>query len=220
MNLGCDQKFIMVLNDLGKASKSMEHWSDWLIRFVIYSDSKTEDQEEKIMLTPALIHAVIDQHSLKGTHSIHFVDHWARVLENGRCLASQNSARLDVVELFAVFHDAGRTRDGIEPQHGKCGARIAASMRGRFFELDQIGMDLLDRACRMHTAGRTDADVTVQTCWDSDRLDLLRAGIYPAPYRLCTPAARDPKMIAWANKRALGRFVPLNIYEEWGINTV
>jgi uncharacterized protein len=78
-------------------------------------------------------------------------------------------------------------------------------------------MDLLVQACRMHTAGKTEADVTMQVCWDSDRLDLLRAGISPAPHRLCTPAARSPEMIAWANQRALSRFVPLEIYQEWNL---
>jgi uncharacterized protein len=171
------------------------------------------------MLTPELIQAIIDQHSLKGRHSIHFTDHWARVLENGRCLVSQNNARLDVVELFAVFHDSGRVSDGRDPQHGTNGARIAAAMRGRLFDIDQAGMDLLDLACRMHTAGGIEADLTVQTCWDSDRLDLLRADIYPSARRLCTPAARDPQMIAWASQRASSRYVPQNVYAEWGLPT-
>lgn len=169
------------------------------------------------MLTQALIHAIIAQHRLKGTHSIHYIDHWARVLENGRRLASTNNARLDVVELFAVFHDSGRVSDGSDHEHGTKSALIAASMRGRLFEIDQAGMTLLDLACRMHSHGQTQADVSIQTCWDSDRLDLLRAGIYPAARHLCTPAARDPAMIDWASKRALSQIRPLEIYAEWGI---
>lgn len=172
------------------------------------------------MLTPELIHAIIDQHKLKGTSSIHFVDHWARVLENGRHLAASNNAHLAVVELFAVFHDAGRMRDGSDYHHGKNGAKLAASMRGRLFELDQAEMDLLDLACRMHSYGGMEADETVQTCWDSDRLDLLRAGISPSHHHLCTQAARDPATIDWANQRARSQYKPLDIYAEWGIEQV
>jgi uncharacterized protein len=47
-------------------------------------------------------------------------------------------------------------------------------------------------------------DVTVQTCWDADRLDLGRVGIRPVASRLCTPAARAPDVIAWAYARSLG----------------
>jgi uncharacterized protein len=36
-----------------------------------------------------------------------------------------------------------------------------------------------------------DADVTVQTCWDADRLDLVRIDIQPEAERLCTDAARQ-----------------------------
>ncbi|MBT5083254.1 MAG: hypothetical protein HOM62_22025 [Rhodospirillaceae bacterium] len=47
-----------------------------------------------------------------------------------------------------------------------------------------------------------DADITVQTCWDADRLDLGRAGIVPDPRYLCTDAAKEPRMIEWAHNRA------------------
>ena len=48
-----------------------------------------------------------------------------------------------------------------------------------------------------------DADITVQTCWDADRLDLGRVGIRPDPRRLCTAAARNPRMIEAAFARSL-----------------
>jgi hypothetical protein len=72
-----------------------------------------------------------------------------------------------------------------------------------FYDLDGEELDLLHRACSAHSDGLTDADVTVQVCWDADRLDLGRVGIEPSPARLCTQAARDPKMIAWAYRRSV-----------------
>jgi uncharacterized protein len=63
-------------------------------------------------------------------------------------------------------------------------------------------LELLAFACAHHTDGLTEADVTVQTCWDADRLDLGRVGIVPNPEQLCTPAARVPAIRDWAWKRS------------------
>jgi uncharacterized protein len=170
------------------------------------------------MISRELVQAIIAQHGLHRRHSIHSVDHWARVLDNGRRLAPITGARLDVVELFAVFHDAGRMNDGRDDGHGARGADLARRLRGSLFILDEKGMQLLTQACEEHTWGGVDADVTVQTCWDSDRLDLGRAAIKPAAHRLCTPAARDQEMIEWAHERAETRFVPCEVLAEWGID--
>ncbi len=61
---------------------------------------------------------------------------------------------------------------------------------------------LLVTACRDHSDGFTRADVTVQTCWDADRLDLGRVGMRPDPGRLCTEAAREPGGIEDAYQRS------------------
>jgi len=37
-----------------------------------------------------------------------------------------------------------------------------------------------------HTHEGYHDDVTIQTCWDADRLDLGRVGIIPDPDRMCT----------------------------------
>ena len=63
---------------------------------------------------------------------------------------------------------------------------------------------LLLHACRRHSDGLTEGDITVQTCWDADRLDLGRIGIRPDPNRLCTPAAKEPTVIEWAIGRSQG----------------
>ena len=38
---------------------------------------------------------------------IHGAPHWGRVLDNGLRLAETTGARVEVVELFAFFHDLG-----------------------------------------------------------------------------------------------------------------
>ena len=81
-------------------------------------------------------------------------------------------------------------------------AELAAAFRSLHFQLSDERFDLLYTACADHTEGRTEGDVTIQTCWDSDRLDLGRVGVMPEPSRLCTTAARSRDMLLWADGRA------------------
>jgi uncharacterized protein len=69
-------------------------------------------------------------------------------------------------------------------------------------KLSVSDLDLLGLACAKHSDGWTNADVTVQTCWDADRLDLGRVGVRPRPQYLCTDAAKNPSMIEWAYARS------------------
>lgn len=142
---------------------------------------------------------------------IHGVVHWARVLENGARLAASTGANIQVVRFFAVFHDSRRTNEDEDPDHGRCGAAFAAQLRGKLFDMSDEDFELLRVACSFHTSGKTHHDVTVQTCWDADRLDLGRVGITPHPEYLCTRAAKDPEMIAWAYRRSITDFVPSTV---------
>jgi uncharacterized protein len=151
-----------------------------------------------------LIAAVHSQYRLSW-NGIHGFAHWERVRENGLRLAESTGARADVVELFAYFHDACRLNDGRDPDHGPRGAELARSLAGSVFSLDPEGLALLIEACTGHTHGGTLAEITVATCWDADRLDLARVGKMPRPDLLCTDAARDPEVIAWACDRSLRR---------------
>lgn len=155
----------------------------------------------------AILRAVLEQYRLEW-HGIHGVTHWGRVLDNGLRLAESTGASVRVVTLFALFHDACRTNDGHDPDHGRRGAALAASLRGSVFEIGDREFRRLHQACVEHTDGSTDGDVTVRTCWDADRLDLARVGIDPRPERLCTDAGRDPGIIAWASRRAREELVP------------
>jgi len=69
-----------------------------------------------------------------------------------------------------------------------------------------------------YTDGLIDADVTIQTCWDADRLDLGRVGITPERTKLCTRAAKRQEMIRWADGRAAFEIVPEIVEAEWGID--
>jgi uncharacterized protein len=133
---------------------------------------------------------------------VHGLSHWARVLENGLRLAETTGADVPVVTLFALFHDSKRENDGHDPEHGLRGARFAREVRSELFELDDQRFETLYYACQHHTSGVSHHDVTVQTCWDSDRLDLGRVGIMPDPRRLLTAPARLRETLEWANERS------------------
>lgn len=131
---------------------------------------------------------------------IHGVSHWARVRRNGLRLAAQTGARTDVVELFAFLHDTCRLTDGIDPEHGKRAAEFARALQGNFFRLDESGLELLCLALLTHTHGQSTQDVTIQTCWDADRLDLARLNIQPDSARLMTAAAREIALSAYVSE--------------------
>jgi uncharacterized protein len=164
--------------------------------------------------TTELIKAIRREYSL-GWWGIHGVAHWARVLENGIRLAPLTGARLQVVRLFSVFHDSRRVNEDHDPNHGRRGAALAAALRGKLFQMSDEDFELLRIACSEHTGGKTDGDVTVQTCWDADRLDLGRVGIRPRPKYLCTMAAKDLAMSLWAYQRSIANFMPSIVKKEW-----
>lgn len=163
-----------------------------------------------------IVQGILDQYTLP-VQGAHGVTHWARVLENGLMLSTETGADVDVVTLFAVFHDSRRVNESWDPNHGQRGADFAAELRGPLFDLPDHAFKLLYRACVGHTHERTHPDPTIQTCWDSDRLDLGRVGITPRPSKLCTGAARKPEVIKWADGRASFHVVPGFVAGEWGI---
>ena len=121
----------------------------------------------------------------------HGVPHWARVRHHGLHLGKQLDANLQVIELFAFLHDSQRENEYTDDGHGR-------RERG-LISIDDAAFELLVTACNGHSDGHMDGDVTVQVCWDADRLDLGRVGIKPDPRRLCTRPARDLAYIekAW-----------------------
>ncbi len=164
-----------------------------------------------------ILQAVFEDYALP-LDGAHGVAHWARVLENGLKLSQETGANVQVVSLFAVLHDSCRINEGTDPEHGLRAAIFAAELRGTVFDLADHEFQLLYRACEGHTHERTHSDLTIQTCWDSDRLDLGRVGITPHPSRLCTAVAKRPETIQWADGRASVGVIPHFVSEQWGLH--
>ena len=136
--------------------------------------------------------------NLKGIHGFY---HWARVLENGLRLSEINGADKEVVILFALFHDSKRESEGYDPKHGKRGALFSEQLRNRNFKLSDDAFEKLIYACEYHSKGLVDSDVTIQTCWDADRLDLGRVGIVPKKQYLSPMISKYQEILEGAIQR-------------------
>ena len=137
----------------------------------------------------------------------HGLEHWMRVLINGRLLAESNGADIEVVEHFALIHDVMRENENMDLHHGPRAAELVKMLAGSWIKLEAHQLHLLIEACMYHSVGRIDRDITIQTCWDADRLDLPRVGTEPKLAYLGSSLARDKEFIEAAKIRSQSRFV-------------
>jgi len=122
-------------------------------------------------------------------NGIHGANHWARVLHHGKNIGVMKRADLMVVELFGFLHDSCRLNDERDPKHGERAAEFAHAIHGYYYQLEAKQLDKLCFAMRHHSDGQVSDDETIQTCWDSDRLDLGRVGVQPSPKFLSPQAS-------------------------------
>ena len=133
----------------------------------------------------------------------HGYAHWMRVLHNGRLLANAEGANIKVVELFCLLHDTQRQNEHMDPNHGYRAAKFSKTLKGVWFDADDKEMELLEEALAYHSDGYTEGDITVQVCWDADRLDLGRISVKPIASRLCTHTAKAAHVLAAAYQRSV-----------------
>ena len=76
----------------------------------------------------------------------HGLEHWLRVLINGRLLAEENGADVQVVEHFALVHDIGRINENYDAHHGEQAAKFVNSF-SKWLNLDEHQLYLLVEAC-------------------------------------------------------------------------
>lgn len=166
-----------------------------------------------------IVHEILKGYPLPQ-QNVHGVAHWARVLENGLRLAEVIRVNVEVIQLFAVFHDCQRLTVRTDNLHGLRGAEFAAKLRGKLFDLNNEDFELLFVACAGHTHRQTDDDLTVQTCWDADRLDLGRARAEINTFWLGEATASEHlEIVGWADGRARSHVIPDLIERDWGIAT-
>lgn len=126
----------------------------------------------------------------KGYHGY---AHWARVYKNGMALCDLlPGADRKVVTLFSFLHDCKRLDENADSEHGLRAAHLIRALNNAgHIRLNTPQASRLISAVSDHSHGfLTAPSITVQACWDADRLDLPRVGIKVDPARLCTDAAR------------------------------
>ena len=84
------------------------------------------------------------------------------------------------------------SNEHLDPKHDPRGTESAISLQGHFSLTDEE-LDLLHQTCSFHTKEAIHKNITIQTCFDSDRLDLDRGGIIPVPQLLCTDHSQVKK---------------------------
>ena len=117
---------------------------------------------------------------------VHGVGHWDRVARNGRLLYVEGADR-DVIAAFAYLHDSQRQSNGPDLEHGQRAAHFVDEIRDTYLRaLTDEQIALLKEACALHTVEHRTGNITVDICFDADRLDLSRVDITPNPELMAT----------------------------------
>ena len=69
------------------------------------------------IITQPYVDFITHQYQLSHNGS-HGIEHWFRVLMNGRLIAAQTGADLQVIEHFALLHDVKRYDESNDIDHG------------------------------------------------------------------------------------------------------
>lgn len=119
---------------------------------------------------------------------LHWIEHWKRVEKNGILLAKNNSeVNLKVVRYFAYLHDSCRKSDDEDLLHGKYSSKLCEKLRSTLLkDLTNQEFYQLKTACEFHTIKSYIGDITIDTCFDADRLDLTRVWIKPISEKMAT----------------------------------
>lgn len=132
----------------------------------------------------------VSKQKLTASSPIHGLNHWRCVFRNGSTIAKETGANIDLVELFALFHDSCRKNDGKDSKHGRRAADWVASMRADFPDLSEDLFQFLLEALRDHTHVKNTDNIHIAACWDADRLDLDRVYISPEEEYMNTETGR------------------------------
>lgn len=82
-----------------------------------------------------------------------------------------------------------RENEHQDPEHGARATKYIKKHQA-LLDLSAEQLKTLCCACSGHTHGKKSLCVTIQTCWDADRLDLGRVGIVPDSRFLLTDEAK------------------------------
>ena len=166
-----------------KDAISLTNHEQWSLEQAVDEALKLKERFGQDVVDLVLDQYVLDKEGFHGPH------HWERVLLNGLTLHSLLPTHInkDAIFLFALFHDCKRENEGLDLLHGERGGNFFYDTVDKDFKLPsdiegpEITKVVRDTfiACREHTNVLFNRDPTIAACFDADRLDLMRVGIYP-----------------------------------------
>jgi len=146
---------------------------------------------KRVKLPNRLFRLIVAQFPI-SIKSVHGIDHWKRVESIGLELSKMTRADPKVIIHFAYLHDSRRFDEYDDPLHGQ----RAAIFIGKLLETESLDLSptqirQLRIACGSHSDHRyTTDDITIATCLDADRLDLVRLGVQPQEQFLITQESK------------------------------
>jgi len=152
--------------------------------------------EQFLVSQRRLVEAIKKEFKL-DINSIHGIKHWNNVARIGSYLVERTKADFEVVHLFAYTHDSKRENENADPEHGSRAALFARELLQKgVIKLPDNKLDKLCFACENHANSEVKSDdITIQTCWDADRLDFWRLGIMPDKRHLNTDIAKTQEAL-------------------------
>lgn len=157
-----------------------------------------------------VINKVINDYNLDFANGVHSIRHWLRVMENGLTIASMNGANKKNIIAFAIFHDCRRHSEHFDPLHGERASEYILKYKDSL-GLNTNELDLVSYAIKHHSDGKLSKDINIGTCWDGDRLDLMRIDTYPSKEFLSTEIAKQAGLIVFCNTKSVKDDIP-----SWG----
>jgi len=138
-----------------------------------------------------LLNVILSRFALPN-NSIHGITHWKRVEAIGRRLAASIEADVAVVSHFAYLHDSCRVNEDFDPEHGlRAKEYVLRLAKEHVLQLTSKQVNQLAQACEIHTDHRIKTDnLTIATCIDADRLDIVRLHLQPYEQFFLTFAAK------------------------------
>lgn len=112
---------------------------------------------------------------------VHGVEHWDRVAIFGQLLY-QDGADMDVIRSFAYLHDSERQSNAVDVDHGIRASKLIDTIRDTLLGyLSDMQIEKLKQACELHSVAHKTGDITIDICFDADRIDLFRYGVFVMP---------------------------------------
>jgi uncharacterized protein len=159
-----------------------------------------------------VLKSIIEEYSLNLLSGMNGLNHWSRVLENALLLSEYNNANKNIIIAFSLFHKIKRNNEEHDQNEGIKSAEFL-----RYYE-DQLNLteeefDETYLACKNISEYMFHENKNISTCWDAERLDLMRTGLYPKESNMNSDYAKNAGIITWSVKRALNNHISDWVYE-------